>query len=255
MYLIYVDESGDFGLNTSRSDYLALSGVVIHESRWGEYLDRLVDFRKQIWKDYGLSYKEEIHSARLITKPGKYSRIKKYRRLEIIRRFTDIIASFNGLNIINVVVDKTNKAITYNVFDNAWAVLIQRFENTIGYNNFPDHHGVDNCGLIICDNTSNKKLRSLLRKMRRYNPIPNKKNYGTGYRDLKLNYIIEDPNFRDSRYSYFVQVADLAAFLVYQFHKPNTYMKNTGGKAYFKRLDRILCKYASYGNKYGIVNL
>jgi hypothetical protein len=49
----------------------------------------------------------------------------------------------------------------------------------------------------------------LLRQMRRFNPIPNQMAmYGAGHRDIPLLAIIEDPNFRDSEHSYFIQAVD-----------------------------------------------
>jgi Protein of unknown function (DUF3800) len=36
MYLMYVDESGDPGLNNSPTRYFTLTGMVVHEQRWHE---------------------------------------------------------------------------------------------------------------------------------------------------------------------------------------------------------------------------
>ena len=50
-----------------------------------------------------------------------------------------------------------------------------------------------------------------------------------------LTSIVEDPNFRDSRHSYFVQSCDLAAFLLYQNVQPNAYIRNA--QEVFKQFD------------------
>lgn len=42
--------------------------------------------------------------------------------------------------------------------------------------------------------------------------------------------------------SFFVQCADVAAFLLYQSVSPSVYMRKKAGQNYFKRLDAILCK-------------
>lgn len=89
--------------------------------------------------------------------------------------------------------------------------------------------------------------------MRKFNPIPNQTTYGTGYRNLRLTNIIEDPNFRESHHSYFIQAADLAAFLLYQRLAPSAYMKKKSGNNYFNRLEPILCKVASSRDNMGIV--
>lgn len=50
--------------------------------------------------------------------------------------------------------------------------------------------------MLFPDHTDDKKLTTLLREMRRYNPIANKAQYGTGYRNFLVSNMVEDPNFR-----------------------------------------------------------
>ena len=89
MYFLYVDESGDSGLRPGASPYFALSGVVIHELRWNEYLEQVVDFRKRMRTTFGLLLREEIHAAHFLNRPGPLVRIKRNDRLSIIRHFTN----------------------------------------------------------------------------------------------------------------------------------------------------------------------
>lgn len=253
MYIMYVDESGDTGLNNSPTNLFILSGIVIHELRWKEYLDQLIDFRKRMLAKYNLYMRDEIHASCFINKPGGLMRINRHDRLSILRLFADELASMTDLNIINVLVNKNGKPQDYDVFEKSWQALIQRFENTISYKNFRGPSNSDERGIIIPDNTDGYKLTRLIRKMRRYNPIPNYHEYG--YRNLTLRYAIEDPFMKDSSESYFIQAADLIAYLLYQSKRPNKYMNKTSGKNYFNRLDPILCKTASRRNALGIVEL
>jgi hypothetical protein len=256
MYIMYIDESGDIGLNNSPTKFFILSGIVLHELRWLDYFNQLVDFRKRMLKTFGLHLREEIHSSQFISKPGSFSRIKKNDRLTILRDFANELATMSDLNVINVVVDKTNKPANYDVFEMAWKALLQRFENTLSHRNFRGPANADDKGLIISDNTDSKKLTTLIRQMRRYNPIPHNINfYGGGYRNLMLRYVIEDPNFRDSKDSYFIQAVDLTSYLLLQKLQPNVYMRKKSGGNYFLRLDPILCKIASRTDPYGIVGL
>jgi Protein of unknown function (DUF3800) len=125
------------------------------------------------------------------------------------------------------------------------------------WENFPHpEDSKDNRGFIICDHTQDRKLRKLFRKMRRYNPIPHDRTFSTsGYRDLPVAHLIDDPSFHNSAHSYFIQAADLCAFLLYQYRSPNAYMRRHGGKNYFLRLEPILFKPASRFNRFGIVRL
>ncbi len=252
---MYVDESGDSGMVGSPTRYFVLTGLVIHELRWQTNLEQLVSFRGRMRDEFGLRVWEEIHAAAMINKPGPLARIKRNDRLTIIRAFSNELAKMKDLNIINVVVDKEGKEADYDPFAMAWKVLTQRFENTLSFRNFPGPANPDDRGMIFADHTDDKKLTQLLRQMRRYNPVPNQPSFDMGYRNLVLTSIIEDPNFRDSEHSYFVQAADVATFLLYQRLAPSGYMKRKSGQNYFKRLDPVLCKVASKTNLEGIVFL
>ncbi|MCH8967746.1 MAG: DUF3800 domain-containing protein [Planctomycetes bacterium] len=255
MYLMYVDESGDVGMENSPTRYFALTGLVVHELRWREYLNQLIDFRRRMHEHFGLRLREELHSSQLITRPGALTRIKRHDRLTIIRFFANELASMGDLNLINIVIDKQGKTTDCDVFEIAWRALIQRFENTLSHRNFSGPANPDDRGVLLPDHTDDKRLVQLLRRMRHFNPVPNQPQHGMGYRNLTLTKIIEDPNFRDSRHSYFIQAADLAAYLLYQFVAPNAYIRKRGAKNYLTRLEPILCKVASTNDPYGIVRL
>jgi hypothetical protein len=256
MYLMYIDESGDIGLGSaSPTRHFVLSGLVIHELRWADYLDQLIGFRRALRAKYGFRLREEFHASALINTPGALGRIKKYDRLEILRMYADQLASMTDINIINIVVDKQGKAMTYDVFEMAWKALIQRFENTMSRRNFRGPVNSDERGMLIPDATDDKKLRMLVRKMRHFNPISNQTRYGPGSRNLQIRTIVEDPYLKNSADSFFIQSADLVAYLLYQKLSPNTYMRKKSGNNYFNRLEPILCKVASSSDPDGIVRL
>lgn len=252
---MYVDESGDVGMANSPTRYFVLSGLVLHELRWRDTLDQIIAFRKQMMTSYGLKFYEELHSAHLLAKPGALRRIPKHQRLAIIRHFANHLSTMPHLSVIGVVVDKQGKPANYDPFEMAWKALIQRFENTILHNNFPGPANPDDRGMLIPDNTDVKKLTSLLRRMRRFNPIPNQPAYGAGSRNLTLRNMVEDPVFRNSADSLLIQAADLCAFLLYQQEFPSAYMRKQGGRAYYQRLAPIHCTAATPRDPQGVVRL
>ncbi|MDX1920317.1 MAG: DUF3800 domain-containing protein, partial [Candidatus Caenarcaniphilales bacterium] len=210
MYLMYVDESGDIGTKGSNSNYFVLSGLIIHELRWIEVLEELVNFRKHLKSSKSLNVREEIHASHFITKPGHLKSIPRNDRLDILKQTIDWISLQDGLNIITVVCNKTNqKAENGDLFELAWKTLIQRFENTIENHNFKGPRNPDERGLILPDNTDGHKLQTLIRKMRKFNPVPSKY---SGYRNLRLKHIIEDPCLRNSEHSYFIQLVDVISY-------------------------------------------
>jgi hypothetical protein len=250
---MYVDESGDPGLSGSPSPIFVLSGVVLNEQHWLETRNTVIAFRQRMRSAFGLKMREEIHAAKFITSPGELVRIRRNDRLAILRHFTSELAMLPYLSVINVVVNKTTKPDSYDVYERAWQALIQRFENTLGYGNFPGPCAPAERGMVFADGQPSSQLTKMFRKMRAYNPVPNQ--VGGGYRNLTMSRVLEDPVFRDSAHSIFIQAADLAAFLLYQYERPNAYMRKSGAHSYFNRLAPILCRHASPRDPHGIVRL
>ncbi len=173
----------------------------------------------------------------------------------MIRHFTQELASLPDVSIITVVVDKSTKPPSYDAFEMAWKVLMQRFENTIAYRNFPGPQNADDRGMIIADDTDVTKLRALLRKMRKFNNVPSLPQHSTARRNLAIKNLVEDPVFRDSKDSLFIQAADLCAFLAYQAESPNAYIRKQGAQNLFAKLSPVLCKVASKTDPLGVVRL
>jgi Protein of unknown function (DUF3800) len=253
MYLLYVDESGDIGLVNSPSRYFALSGLVVHELRWQAVLDSIIDFRRGLRTRFGLKLREELHAGNFLHKPGQLARIRKDRRLRILRDTLDFQSTLPDVNVMSVLVDKKGKSTAYEVFENAWMVLVQRFHNTIAAKNFLGPQNPQDYGLLVADRTDEPKLRTLTRKMRRYNPVPSR--IESEARQILLTTLVEDPVHRDSQHSYFVQLADVNAYFLYQKHEPCGYVRKKGARNYFDRLDPVLCKVASSTDAQGVVRL
>jgi len=250
MYLVYVDESGDTGLNNSPTNYYILGAIVVHESKWYQLLNDVIALRRQLRQNYGLKMHEEIHTTEWFTKPNEsISKIPKHVRLQICRNIIDFEEKLDYIKLLHVVVDKAsisakipNLQSDY-IFEQAWKHLIQRIDNTLHFRNFPGGYGVEEFAILLPDRTDDRKLRSLIRKMRHFNYVP----YvgGTSARPLNMKYIIEDANMRDSMTSYIIQLADVNAYFLHQRLAPNKYMRKKKGYNYFMRLDKVLFKQAS----------
>jgi len=256
MYLMDVDESGDVGaLPASPTRFFVLTGLIVHELRWRDCLDRLIAFRRRMRDKFGLKLREEIHASAMISRPGGLKRIRRCDRLTVLRALAKELAGTPDLNLINVVVDKKDKPPAYDPFEMAWKSLIQRFENTVSHRNFSGPANPDDRGMILPDRTDDKRLTQLVRRMHRWNPIPNQPRFGLGHRNLALTKIIEDPAFRDSRHSYFIQACDLVAYLLKQRLAPSSFMRTKSAHRYFDLLGPILCRVASSSDPEGVVGL
>ncbi|MFT4954589.1 MAG: hypothetical protein ACI8U3_000960 [Brevundimonas sp.] len=251
MYLMYVDESGDTGLLNSPTRYFALSGLAVHESRWREFLDHLVAFRRTLKAVHGLPLRTEIHASAYV-RSAPIAGMAKHVRLTILRQFADEMAKVNYVKFTNVIVDKQGKPPNYDVFENAWQALFQRFENTIAAGHFPGAHRADK-GMVITDATDGRRLTRLVRRMGTHNVIPGMG--GLPARNMPMVRVIEDPHGKNSADSYFIQACDTVAYLLHQKYAPCAYVRKQGARQYFNRLLPVLNTQASRANGFGIVQL
>lgn len=258
MYIMYVDESGDIGLVNSPTKYYILSALVVHENRWYEALDELIEFRKMLRNTKKLKLREEIHAAHFINKPGELIRIPMYERVDILKQCIQWINNRKYLNVFSIRIDKTSAQYDSKekVFETAWNYLIQRFENTLEYRNFNGPNFGDDKGIIFTDKTDEVKLKLIYRKMRKFNPVPNNRElFMEGSRMLNVKMIIEDPVHRDSNNSYFIQLVDVIAYMCFQKYQANSRAKSKGLHNYYKRLDEVLTKVVSKKNDLAIVEV
>jgi hypothetical protein len=251
MYLMYVDESGDSGLVNSPTNYFCLSGIIVHESRWRDFLNVLIAFRRTMKSVHGLPVRAEIHASEYIR--GSVFGLPRQARLAILRNTIDELAKLNYISITNVVVDKRNKTAPYDVFDSAWGTLFQRFENTMTHGNFPGAFRNDH-GLIITDATAGTKLSRMVRRMAVYNYIPSSQNPGTS-RNIPIKRLIEDPHGKQSHETLPIQMADVCAYFLQQRFAPNSFIRRQRASNYFDRLRPVLNTAASRFHSLGIVVL
>lgn len=248
---MYVDESGDTGITGSNTDYFILSGLVIHENDFNNVFNDFHEFRKQISKKYKFRVRKEFHAVKMVNgNKAENDNIEKNERFMILRNTIDWMASKQELSLITVVVKKYGYNDSEKIFNFAWVALIQRFENTLYSKNFNGSKNLSDKGIVISDNTNADAVRKIERKMHSINYIPS---YFGNYKNMPISYVIEDPFFKDSRLSYFVQLADIAAYFTMQYLSPNKFVKRQGAKKYFERLEPIMIKQASPQDRFGRV--
>lgn len=241
---MYVDESGDSGHSTAITSYYTLSGLLIFSEHWNDIFKNVKKFRKNFKKKYGLTLKGEIHATDIWRNVGDFKglNLTYANRLHIFQDISYFIRKSLEATIINISINKSSVGEEKNINRLAWNLLIQRFENFILENN--------RLGIIVADVGNIKLIRGLLRKMRVYNPIPSRYK---GYRNKPIINIIEDPFFRRSRYSYFIQLTDIIAYLVRLRHDATMKQKQYKLHKLFKRMKPRFNLQASLKDNYGIV--
>lgn len=250
MYFCYVDESGDCGaFNAQRpeksgSKYFIIAGIVVAANRWKMVLDNFKLFRKHIAKSAYLPYHIEFHCAELIDphKIKECTQINVADRWMLVREYADVIGRNETLSLITVVVDKEQSALEPSQYlTAAIGALYRAFDEFLATR--------DQTGLLFFDRANEKHINTYVRRL-----------LGTGATgeaetDIRITRVIEDPIFRVSCDSMFIQAADVVAYSLKEFAFPKGARKKFNADRIFTRSLKDRCFKSALSNEMGIVYL
>jgi len=247
---MYVDESGDPGKYNpgANSQYFILSGLIVDHMDWASDFAAIKRLRDLLRADHGFSVRLELHGSDFVSvrKYKEYSVYKKAVRMSILKQVVQQIPSIlPNARIINVCLDKEALPQYTNYQEVAWNRLIQRFDTHL-------KKDAAEWGMVFADNTDNSRIVNLMRRMRAYNPVPSKYTEGLIFSSPTTS-IIEDPVFRDSAQSHFVQIADCIVTSLRLKEYPKGALRKYDAHRYFDFLDPLLIKAASTSDPLGIV--
>jgi hypothetical protein len=192
MHLCYIDDSGD-------EQTRVFSTLAIPLDTWRTCFEQVKNFRRALRQQHGMFVKVEFHATTFVSGRGRISSriLGKYQRSQIFRETLRQITQLPGVHLFNAVASKTHEAMLYER-------MLNRINRTL--------LAWDSKGLLISD--EGKDYTSLVRRMGSHNPIPSM--YGGwpegATRNIVLAQIYEDPVFRKSHRSYFIQLADFRAY-------------------------------------------
>jgi hypothetical protein len=246
MYIAYVDESGDPGRNLAVTRYFTLSGIIFADSNWKTFLDKVKAFRQSLKRDFRLALKADLRATDLWRSKGDFKRLglSYADRTRIFKRTAEFLRGSGEVAILTASIDKGSLQLQSEVkiSEIAWTMFLQRYENWLLEK--------QEFGIVVSDEGHDKMLRLLSRKMRVYNPIPS--HYG-GYYQAPVVKIIEDPFSRHSQYSYFVQLADMSAYLARLRHDHTPRQVKWGIHKIYKTIRPRYILEASRKDNYGFV--
>jgi hypothetical protein len=111
--------------------------------------------------------------------------------------------------------------------------------------------------LLICDEGKEAEYTRLVRRMGVYNPIPSAygvwRDLGTMTRNIPIEYIVEDPFFKRSDRSYFIQMADFCAYALLRRECPLPSKTRYGLDTAFNLLAPICVTAANRRDPLGII--
>jgi hypothetical protein len=220
MHIIYIDDSGDDVVRV-------FSGLSVPALEWHATFDKLLVMRRALRKTEGIYVKVELHATDFVYGKGRISPhwISKTSRCRIFNDILKQVASIPAIRLFNAAGKKANE-------ERLFERLLNRINRTM--------QEWKSRALVVCD--EGKDYTGLIRKMRRHNPIGSQFGVwrdGGLTKNIVLNRIIEDVFFRKSHRSYFVQVADFAAYALLRSERPLASKSKYGLDKSFELLRKI----------------
>ncbi len=238
-YIVYIDDSGDESL-------AIFSAIAVPIDLWSLTFERLREFRSSLRKSDGIFVYKELHAWKFISGRGHISDqiVAKGRRCQIFKESLELLADLKGSRVFNVVFPSGYK-------DRAFERLLNRINRTM--------EAWSSHAIIICDEGDEIKFTQLVRKMRVYNPVQSNigiwHDTGSTTRNIPINRIVEDPIFKKSQSSYFIQMADFTAYALLRKENPLSSKSKYGIDTAFRVLTPILVKDANRKDPDGIIRL
>lgn len=239
MHLIYIDDSRDPRLGV-------FSALAVPADSWKDVFLALRDFRRRIKRDDGILVHKELHAWEFVSGRGRIANrvVPKGRRCQIFRDILTMAGGLPGCRLFNATFP--HKADT-----KAFEWLLNRINRTM--------QAWDSHCILIIDEGKEPEYTRLARKMHVFNPIPSQFGHwaetGKPHKNIPIDRILEDPFFKDSRMSYFIQLADFCAYALLRRELPVESKNKYGINKGFAQLSPILVREASRYDPEGIIRV
>jgi hypothetical protein len=245
VHLFYIDESYD-------EHKFVVTALGMRADQWKANFAATKAFRQHLKDTHGIKLSAEIHATRFIR--DRDDGISNQRLDHATRHaiFQEVLAHIGSLKIkaINVCLDVPTFG-----SKGVHLVAIQRLANRIQAT--MAHKSRDSHAVMIFDEGKNKDITKLMRKIAVFNPTPSAFGAwsgGASSKNIVTDRILDDPFFKDSKRSYFLQHADCAAFTLLKRETVlSPFIQRWGYDKLYPSLHKICFKKAAGKDPLGIV--
>jgi hypothetical protein len=199
--IAYIDESYD-------DEIFAMSALVVPVARWRETFESIKAHRQQLKAVYGIFTSKELHALEFVSGRGRISErmIPKGLRAQLFRETMDMLAGLPHVRIISGVWPMRGME-KREIHAKAFSRIAERLQRRAVAN--------DSHILRMVDEGKDVELRKIARRSAIYNMVGSHYGMwedGAPAKNIPNDRLIEDPIFRSSARSYFLQLADFVAY-------------------------------------------
>jgi hypothetical protein len=236
MYLAYIDDS--------RDEHLCVFSVLaVPATEWRNAFAQVRQFRRDLRRTDGIFVYKEFHATEFVAGRGRIADrvVPKVRRARIFIDAMRLVATLPRARLFNAVFPAAED-------ERAFERLLNRVNRTM--------LAWDSRAILIVDEGKEPAYTRLVRRMGVYNPIPSRYGVwptGTATMNIPIERIIEDPFFKKSQQSYFIQLVDFCAYALLRREQPIPSKTRYGIDQAFNLLRPILALEASPRDPEGII--
>lgn len=235
MWFAYIDESKD------ENKFYIYTAVVLDGEKWSRAFEKLKAFRQTLKTDHGIYISQELHGWKFAAGKGRIADhpILKPERAEIFRKVLRFIVESNCF----VVTSSCNSNEQY-----AFERLMNRINRTA--------ESRKQNYLLFFDQGEEAEITRRIRRMRVHNPIPSRFGNWSGSdsatKSIPLSRCIEDPIFKDSKASYFIQLADFCAYALLRMERPIASRTTLGYDTMYEELRPVSRRFTNQNDPRGM---
>lgn len=256
----YIDESTDPKFMSASAIAIPLlrKGETGWRWEWEDYLDRVKQFRRSLSKTHKIPAKKELHAVKLASGRGRYrGGRQQFGRGASARVYRSILSALHFLppmSVITVIGSPQSQLYGHTKLEALMYALFQRMQRA------SSHHNRN--GMVFFDE-GHGEYRKLYRKARKFLPTGSQQgSWDSGpTRNIPMDKFVKDANFKDSKHSPFIQIADLIAYAAFLKAKQENsalspwQVKHQLGSLYDAIPQKVLNTRASARDPQGIVRI
>lgn len=218
MKLVYFDEAGDLGkMPRSQTPLYVATFLYLNSSDWNNTFQKILEFRRELKEEYNFPVRLELHTRNFLLNKNPYHKMNLSNnvRVSIIKRFLELINSLGEekkVACINTAIIKKRIRVgaSYDILEKALSLGMTRIQTNIYYNPESYTHF-----MLLVDDGYIIPMRKITRKLYRLNYVPYKGSDKS--RQLEIKTLVDDPLPKNSKDSYFIQLADLISYVISQY--------------------------------------
>lgn len=243
--IAYIDESYD-------DKMFVMSALIIPDHSWRSAFTHLHNYRRYLKARYGIFTSKEFHATEFVAGRGRIApqSVPKGLRAFIFREYLQVHAELPGAAVISGCWNREGSSLG-DVHMKAFSRIQERLQRRSVAQNSQM--------LMVVDEGRAVELQRIARRSKVWNPIGSMFGAwedGSSFKNIPNDRLIEDPVFKSSQQSYFLQSADFIAYALLKSEVPPTpHVAKYQLNDMYKLLEPICAKVASSKDprKLGIV--